>query len=143
MNGKGADGSNKANILFTISLVTVGQYMGMLECLASPPYIDFLVYSAISRRSSSRHITSQRAHRESKWMLCSKHQNFKYRMNFTADVWLSLNGAQLRHKFEESYLRGFLETSGHTWTTRDMSMLLPYLRTQWTGHFKRIKETKP
>ena len=57
-------------------------------------------------------------------------------MNLTAEVWLSVNGVQLRHKFEESYLRGCLEASGHTWTTREVSMLLPYLRTQWTGHFK-------
>ena len=143
MNGIGVDGSGKANIVFTISLMTVERCIGMLECLACPPYIEFVVCSAISRRSSSRHITSRRAHKDSKWMLCSKHQNCNYRMNFTADVWLPQNGAQPRHKFEESYLRAFLETSGHTWTTREMSMLLPYLRTQWTGHFKRIKETKP
>ena len=72
------------------------------ECLARPPYIEFVVCSAINRQSSRHRITRRRAHKDSIWMLCSKHQNREYRMNLTADVWLTVNWAQLRHTFVDA-----------------------------------------
>ena len=43
-------------------------------------------------------------------MLCSKHQNREYRMNLTADVWLTVNWAQLRHRFVDASLWPWIST---------------------------------